>query len=79
MRNPRSEARRWLVQGEDDLRFAALGLERGFYAQCCFLCQQAAEKAVKALHYFWWSAAGNRTLLYASRTLLRLSLEQANR
>jgi len=30
MRNPQSEARRWLVQAEDDLRFAALGLERGF-------------------------------------------------
>jgi len=52
MRNPHSEARRWLVQAEDDLRFAMLGLERGFYAQCCFLCQQAAEKAVKALHYY---------------------------
>ena len=29
MRNPRSEARRWLVQAEDDLRFAMLGREAG--------------------------------------------------
>jgi hypothetical protein len=49
MKNSHGEARRWLVQAESDFRFATLGLERGFYAQCCFLCQQAAEKAIKAL------------------------------
>ena len=51
MKNSHGEARRWFIQAEDDFRFAMLGLERGFYAQCCFLCQQAAEKAIKALHY----------------------------
>ena len=51
MKNSHGEARRWLVQAESDFHFATLGLERGFYAQCCFLCQQATEKAMKALHY----------------------------
>ncbi|GIW71111.1 MAG: DNA-binding protein [Planctomycetota bacterium] len=48
---PRDEAERWLRQAEDDLCFAELGASHGFFAQSCFLAQQAAEKAVKALHY----------------------------
>ena len=51
MKRPRLEAGRWLAQAESDLRFAELGLREGFHAQACFTCQQAAEKALKALHY----------------------------
>lgn len=51
MRQPESEARRWLAQAESDLAFAELGLRGGFFAQACFICQQAGEKALKALHY----------------------------
>ena len=47
----RREAARWLGQADSDLRFARVGLAEGFYAQVCFLAQQAAEKAVKAAHY----------------------------
>jgi HEPN domain-containing protein len=47
----RTEARRWLGQAEDDLEFARVGLEEGFYAQACFLSQQSGEKALKALRY----------------------------
>jgi HEPN domain-containing protein len=49
---PRAEAERWLAQAKSDLDFARLGLREGFFAQACFQCQQAAEKALKALHYF---------------------------
>jgi len=28
-----------------------LGLEREFYAQVCFQCQQVCEKALKSIHY----------------------------
>jgi HEPN domain-containing protein len=49
--DPRQEARRWLAQAENDLSFAEHGRRLGFHAQACFLCQQAAEKAVKAVHY----------------------------
>ena len=48
---PRAEAERWLAQAVSDLEFARLGLREGFHAQACFQCQQAAEKALKALHY----------------------------
>ena len=47
----RSEAERWLAQAENDLAFAEHGLALGFYAQACFLAQQVAEKAAKAVHY----------------------------
>ena len=47
----RSEAERWLAQAENDLAFAEHGLELGFFAQTCFLAQQVAEKAAKAVHY----------------------------
>ncbi|MBU8914120.1 MAG: HEPN domain-containing protein [Spirochaetales bacterium] len=51
MREPRAEALRWLRQAENDLEFARLGVEREFYAQVCFQCQQVCEKALKSIHY----------------------------
>ena len=51
MREPRTEALRWLRQAENDLEFARLGVERKFYAQVCFQCQQVCEKALKSIHY----------------------------
>jgi HEPN domain-containing protein len=57
--DPRSEAERWLRQAENDLEFAEHGLALGFHAQTCFLAQQVAEKAAKALHYL----RGARTVL----------------
>ena len=51
MKRARAEAARWLAQAESDLAFAELGLREGFFAQACFVCQQAVEKALKALRY----------------------------
>ncbi len=51
MRDPKVEGRRWLEQAENDLVFARYALDGGFYHQTCFVAQQCAEKAVKALHY----------------------------
>lgn len=48
---PRAEAERWLAQARSDLDFARVGLREGFFAQASFQCQQAAEKALKAIHY----------------------------
>jgi len=42
-------ADRWLQMAADDLAFAQLGLQHGYHANVCFLCQQAAEKALKGL------------------------------
>ena len=51
MKRARDEAMRWLRQAENDLAFAELGAREGFHAQACFTSQQAAEKALKAVHY----------------------------
>lgn len=59
MSDPRAEAERWLSQAENDLEFAEHGLRLGYHAQTCFLAQQVAEKAAKALHY----ARGARAVL----------------
>lgn len=46
----RDEALRWLEEAEEDLRAAGGNVEAGFYNWACFIAQQAAEKAVKALY-----------------------------
>jgi HEPN domain-containing protein len=51
MHDPAREARRWLAAGREDLEVARLVADDGRAAHACFLAQQAAEKAVKALHY----------------------------
>ncbi len=46
------KANNWLIQAENDKEFAELALKEKFFSQCCFLSQQAAEKAMKALAFF---------------------------
>ena len=41
----------WFRQAVDDLKFAKDSLKLGHYNQTCFICQQAAEKALKALAF----------------------------
>ncbi len=65
------EAERWLLQAENDLAFAERGLELGFFAQTCFLAQQVAEKAAKAVHY----ARGARVVMGHSVDGLLVALE----
>ncbi len=52
MRNdPYIEGRRWLEQAQTDLKWARHLLDAGAYYLVCFLAQQTAEKALKALLY----------------------------
>lgn len=51
MRDERGEGERWLRQAENDLEFGRLALREGYFAQACFIAQQCAEKALKALAY----------------------------
>ncbi len=44
--NPASEG--WFKQATEDLRYAHSALEDRYYAWVCFVCQQSAEKALKA-------------------------------
>lgn len=48
---PLEEGPRWLAQAEEDLRAAEFTVRGRFFAQTCFMAQQAAEKAAKAVHY----------------------------
>jgi len=56
----------WLKQAQSDLRFARIAQRDGFFAQACFVCQQASEKALKAILY----ARGAKVVL--SHSLHRL-------
>ena len=46
-----AEGARWFRQAEQDLEDAAYNRQGGRYNVACFLCQQTAEKAVKAYLY----------------------------
>lgn len=48
---PEEEARRWLDQAREDLKWARRLAEEGGYHIACFLAQQVAEKAIKAFLY----------------------------
>jgi HEPN domain-containing protein len=49
--DPMAEGLRWLRQARHDLGDAEYNLGGSRYALVCFLCQQAAEKALKAYLY----------------------------
>jgi HEPN domain-containing protein len=51
MPRSRDDAKPWLRQAADDYRFGRAALAGRFHAQACFVAQQSAEKAVKAVHY----------------------------
>ena len=46
-----AEGARWFRQAEQDLEDAGYNRQGGRYNVACFLCHQAAEKAVKAYLY----------------------------
>jgi HEPN domain-containing protein len=48
---PENRSRDWLRQAENDLEWAADTLKSGRFAQACFVCQQAAEKAMKSIAF----------------------------
>jgi len=54
-----SEARRWFRQAEADLAAVRTLTGAGHFAHACFCCQQAAEKALKAVLY----SQGHRVVL----------------
>ena len=62
-----AEASRWWEQAENDLEFARMALREEFFHQACFIAQQSAEKAVKAIGY----RLGDRTILGHSVVVLR--------
>ena len=60
MKGAKREAKRWILQAEDDLKFVEWVLKEGvFFDKGCFVSQQAGEKALKSCLY----AAGERRVL----------------
>lgn len=51
MNDPVRTARSWLETARQDLAFARYAAGGGFHAPACFHAHQAAEKAMKAVHY----------------------------
>ena len=54
-----AEAKRWWEQARNDLEFARMALREEFFHQACFIAQQCAGKAVKAIGY----RLGDRTII----------------
>jgi HEPN domain-containing protein len=51
MSDAQREGERWLAAAQEDLAYARHAASGGHHAPSCFFAQQAAEKAVKAVHY----------------------------
>lgn len=47
------DSERWLRQSEADIRAAKGSIKNKNYEWACFQCQQAAEKAIKSLYYYY--------------------------
>lgn len=72
MRDPATEGARWLEQSENDLAFARHALDGAFHHQACFISQQCADKALKAVLYH----RGARSVLGRSLVGLREKVAQ---
>jgi len=64
----REDGRLWLRQATDDYRFGRAALRGRFHAQACFVAQQVAEKATKAVHY---QLTGRPVIGHSVQALLR--------
>ena len=68
------EADRWFKQANDDLLVAKWNAKGEFWAQSCFMAQQAGEKALKAFCY----ANGERRIIGHSLLVLIRKCEKYN-
>ncbi|MBI3521500.1 MAG: HEPN domain-containing protein [Chloroflexi bacterium] len=66
--DPASEAQRWLAQAERDLDDARFNASGGRHHLACFLSQQSAEKALKAVAYL---SGEERMLSHSCAELVR--------
>jgi HEPN domain-containing protein len=60
----------WLRQAEDDMKWAQDTCRSEHWAQACFICQQAGEKALKALaFYLGFDQVRSHSLVEIARSL----------
>lgn len=71
----------WLAQAQEDYRWATDSLSAGHAPQTCFICQQVAEKALKALAFFRGASdvRGHSTLKIAKDLNFNGDIENAAR
>lgn len=71
----------WLQQAENDLQFAGYALSGKYFSQVCFVSQQAAEKALKALAFHRGSKAiiGHSVKKIAEELKLNSEVDKAAR
>lgn len=69
------ESHRWLNQAKNDLEAAKWNAEGRFYAQSCFLSQQAAEKALKA---YLFSIGKRKILTHSTYSLAKECAKENN-
>ena len=70
----------WLNQAINDLSWAKQGVESGYYSQVCFLCQQSAEKAIKAIAYYKeYEVRGHSIVMIAKKLGVNSSVLEAGR
>jgi HEPN domain-containing protein len=72
----RYEAERWWLTAQDDLEAAKTLHETGKFSHACFLSQQSAEKAVKALWFAidgdpWGHSIQKLVMQFPQQSLLR--------
>lgn len=74
----RKEAIRWFEQAKDDLSSAKILSGNKKFAQSCFYCQQAAEKALKSLWFMFgfdpWGHSILRLMQDYEDELIRMEL-----
>ncbi|MGB9677118.1 MAG: HEPN domain-containing protein [Candidatus Ratteibacteria bacterium] len=52
MKKSKEESERWLKQAEYDLKSAKINFDSENYAYTCFMCEQSAQKSLKAYLFF---------------------------
>jgi HEPN domain-containing protein len=77
----KSRSKDWLAQAKNDLMWGKASLKEKYYSQTCFISQQAAEKALKALCYFYgYDFVKSHSLLKIIRSLkINGDLEEASK
>jgi HEPN domain-containing protein len=73
MNESKIQAERWLASALEDLAYAKHAAAARYHAPACFHAQQAAEKAIKAVHY----ARGQRVVIGHNVRMLIQRLEPA--
>ena len=76
----KSRALDWLLQAQDDWKFANFGMQNSHFSQVCFIAQQAAEKAIRALAYHRdLEVKGHSITVIANKLKVNGEIESAGR